>query len=80
VTDEKKVSDGPNGVRGYVLCICVYQNTNSKSAISIRTFNGSKTACFPCAVALASTWDQDLMEEVGREMAAQAKAKGVQYV
>jgi hypothetical protein len=49
------------------------------NTFSIRTFNGSKTACFPCAVALASTWDQDLMGDVGKEMAIQAKAKGVQY-
>ncbi|KAJ0418579.1 glycosyl hydrolase family 3 N terminal domain-containing protein [Aspergillus carlsbadensis] len=47
---------------------------------SSRTFNGSKTACFPCASALAATWDRNLVREIGSEMGRQAKAKGVHLV
>ncbi|KAH6712483.1 glycoside hydrolase superfamily [Leptodontidium sp. MPI-SDFR-AT-0119] len=46
----------------------------------IRTFNGSKTGCFPCASGLASTWDVDLLLEIGQEMGRQAKAKGAHLV
>ncbi|KAL2838660.1 beta-glucosidase precursor [Aspergillus pseudodeflectus] len=45
-----------------------------------RTFNGSKTGCFPCASALAASWDVDLLREIGSEMGRQAKAKGVHLV
>ncbi|KAL3471517.1 glycosyl hydrolase family 3 N terminal domain-containing protein [Aspergillus californicus] len=45
-----------------------------------RTFNGSKTGCFPCASALAASWDVDLLRDVGSEMGRQAKAKGVHLV
>mgnify|MGYP001330543506 CR=1 FL=1 len=47
---------------------------------SIKTFNGSKAPCFPCAVGVASTWDVGLLREIGQEMGRQAKTKGVQYV
>lgn len=44
-----------------------------------RFFLGLRTACFPCGTALAATWNKELLEEVGVQMASQAKVKGVQY-
>lgn len=39
-------------------------------------FGGATTACFPCSAALAATFDPELVEEVARAIASQAKAKG----
>ncbi len=59
-----KVSDGPNGARG------------SGSIV------GSKTsaACFPVGVALASSWDTDLIAQVGAALGQEAKTKGAQML
>ncbi|KIW93702.1 uncharacterized protein Z519_05016 [Cladophialophora bantiana CBS 173.52] len=45
-----------------------------------RTFQASPTTCFPCPIALASTWDVNLMKEIGTQMAGQAKAQGVHVI
>lgn len=37
---------------------------------------GPPSACFPCGTALAATWDVALVEEVGRHLAAETRAKG----
>lgn len=39
-------------------------------------FGGATTACFPCSAALAATFDPELVAEVARAIASQAKAKG----
>ncbi|MFM7534178.1 MAG: beta-glucosidase [Acidimicrobiales bacterium] len=43
-------------------------------------FGGVRSACFPCGEALAATWDLELASAVGREMAAEARAKGAAVV
>ncbi|TWU72046.1 hypothetical protein ED733_002213 [Metarhizium rileyi] len=40
-------------------------------------FNGVRSACFPCGTALGSTFNQDLLEEVGQKMGEEALAKSV---
>ncbi len=59
-----KVSDGPNGARG------------------AGSFVGSSVtaACFPVGVALASSWDRDLIFEVGAALGQEAKTKGAQML
>ncbi|OQV01838.1 PA14 domain-containing protein [Cladophialophora immunda] len=42
-----------------------------------RTFQATSTTCFPCPIALAATWDVNLVKEIGTQMAGQAKAQGV---
>ena len=59
-----KVSDGPNGARG-----------------AGSPFGSSVTAaCFPVGVALASSWDRDLIEQVGAALGQEAKTKGAQML
>ncbi|KAK7215833.1 hypothetical protein V2G26_003836 [Clonostachys chloroleuca] len=38
-------------------------------------FNGTLSACFPCGTALGSTFNQGLLEQAGRLMGEEAKAK-----
>jgi beta-glucosidase len=55
-----KVTDGPNGARG-----------------GRRSFAGEPTSvCFPVGIALASTWNTELVERVGRALGEEAKTKG----
>src|SRR5262245_10045755 len=59
-----KVSDGPNGVRG-----------------SGPLVGGTMTsACFPAAISLASTWDTNLVEQIGGALGDEAKTKGANLV
>jgi beta-glucosidase len=41
---------------------------------------GVKAACFPAEISLASTWNSDLVERVGRALAREAKLKGAQVL
>jgi beta-glucosidase len=41
---------------------------------------GVKATCFPAEIALASTWDTDLVERVGQALAHEAKMKGAQLL
>lgn len=41
-----------------------------------RFFNGIPAACFPSSTALGSTWDVDLLSQVGRLLGKESKAKG----
>ncbi|KAK1623790.1 family 3 glycoside hydrolase [Colletotrichum phormii] len=41
-----------------------------------RFFNGVPAACFPCGTGLAATWDASLLQEAGRLMSLEARAKG----
>ncbi|KAF2270734.1 hypothetical protein CC78DRAFT_140767 [Lojkania enalia] len=38
--------------------------------------NGTPAALFPCGISLAATWNMDLMEEVGRHLGDETKARG----
>lgn len=59
-----KVSDGPNGVRGGGGFI-----------------GGAVTsACFPVGIALAATWNTELVEQVGRALGEEAHTKNAQMV
>ncbi|WVW87104.1 hypothetical protein I302_109161 [Kwoniella bestiolae CBS 10118] len=40
-------------------------------------FEGVPAACFPCATGLASTWDVELVSEVGVALGDECRAKGV---
>ena len=39
--------------------------------------SGEPSACFPCAISVGSTWNLELVNELGKELAKEAKAKGV---
>ena len=39
-------------------------------------FTGPASACFPCGVSLAASFDPALVEEVGRALGDEARAKG----
>src|SRR5512135_3601497 len=44
-------------------------------------FNSSvKATCFPAEISLASTWNTDLLERVGKALAGEAKTKGAQVL
>ena len=38
--------------------------------------SGVTSACFPCGTALAATWDQAIVERVGKALGEETKAKG----
>ncbi|GME48794.1 Periplasmic beta-glucosidase precursor [Neofusicoccum parvum] len=38
--------------------------------------NGTPAALFPCGISLAATWNLDLMEEVGKHLGDETKARG----
>lgn len=53
-------------------------STSSVKGASLQ--NPVTTACFPNTNALGATWDKDLIEEMGRSVAAQGKYKSAQVV
>ncbi len=59
-----KVTDGPNGARGG------------------DSFAGGNmtSACFPVGIALASTWNPDLIEQVGQALGEETQTKGAQIL
>ncbi|KAJ4355204.1 hypothetical protein N0V95_003164 [Ascochyta clinopodiicola] len=38
--------------------------------------NGTPAALFPCGISMASTWNLDMMEEMGRHLGEECKARG----
>jgi beta-glucosidase len=42
--------------------------------------NGTKSAAFPCAIALGATWNPDFIYETGEALAAEARAKGARIL
>lgn len=42
-----------------------------------RFFNGVPSACLPCSTALGSTWDVELLEQIGELLGDEAREKGV---
>jgi beta-glucosidase len=55
-----KVTDGPYGARG------------GRSSVA----RGPTSACFPVSIALASTWNTELVERVGQALGEEARTKG----
>lgn len=45
-------------------------------ARGVASSGGPTSACFPAGVALAATWDPDLVERVGKALAEETRAKG----
>lgn len=62
------VSDGPHGLRAL------------PDARDLAVHGALPATCFPTAVSLASTWDVDLVREVGRAIGTEALALGVDVV
>lgn len=54
-----KVTDGPNGARG--------EGSSAKQKTT--------AACFPVGIALAATWNRDLLHQVGAALAEEARTK-----
>ncbi|HEU4389249.1 MAG TPA: glycoside hydrolase family 3 N-terminal domain-containing protein, partial [Blastocatellia bacterium] len=42
-------------------------------------YTGEGSTAFPMSIGLASTWDRDVMQQVGRVISAEARAHGVHY-
>ncbi|GAA2398175.1 glycosyl hydrolase [Catellatospora methionotrophica] len=59
------VADGPHGLR------------KELSTGQVQLGQSVPATCFPTAAAMASTWDPDLIEQVGRALGAEARAEGV---
>src|SRR4051795_8606642 len=61
-----RMNDGPHGMR-------VQLGNNDHLGLG----SSEPSTCFPTAVTLASSWDEDLVAEVGRAVALEARALGV---
>ncbi|MCT9137587.1 glycoside hydrolase family 3 C-terminal domain-containing protein [Streptomyces violarus] len=60
------LSDGPHGVR-----------RQRQDADHLGLYDSERATCFPPAVALASSWDPDLVGRVGEALGREARALGV---
>lgn len=59
----------------------LWQTADSTSAVKGANLgNPLATACFPNTAAMAATWDRDLIFEMGKAVAGQARFKGAQIV
>lgn len=61
-----RMSDGPHGLR-----------TQDGGEISIQEERAEKSVCFPAACATASSFDRELLEELGKELGEEARGLGV---
>ncbi|WP_155373898.1 glycoside hydrolase family 3 C-terminal domain-containing protein [Catellatospora vulcania] len=59
------VSDGPYGLR------------KERSTEQVQLGDSVPATCFPTSAGMASTWDPELIEQVGRALGAEARAEGV---
>src|SRR5205823_9572436 len=59
-----KVSDGPNGARG----------GGSFAGGSVTS------ACFPVGIALAASWNTELVEQIGQALGQETKSKGAHFL
>ncbi|WP_144123851.1 glycoside hydrolase family 3 C-terminal domain-containing protein [Catellatospora sichuanensis] len=59
------VSDGPYGLR------------KEHATEQVQLGDSVPATCFPTSVGMASTWDPELIEQVGRALGAEARAEGV---
>lgn len=58
-----------------------YQTADSISGIRPTEFDSSlTTACFPNTACIASTWNIELLKEMGHELTSQAKLKNAQII
>lgn len=69
--EDKKIpsimlSDGPNGLR-----------KQEAAEDHLGLSQSAEATCFPCAAAMASSWDVDLLREVGRALGDECLAQGV---
>ena len=60
------VTDGPHGIR-----------KQSETSGDLDIDNAIPATCFPTAAGLASTWDPELMTEIGRALGRECRAMGV---
>lgn len=60
------MTDGPHGLR-----------KQSSDPDHVGLHESVPATCFPSGVTLASTWDRDLLEEIGRALGEEARAEGV---
>lgn len=63
------MTDGPNGVR-------MQEGTNDRFGLN----ESARATCFPTGSCLASSWDTDLLYEVGAAIGREAKAKKVSLI
>ncbi|MDU0968833.1 MAG: glycoside hydrolase family 3 C-terminal domain-containing protein [Actinomycetaceae bacterium] len=63
--DGYMVTDGPHGLRK--------QNSDAVDSL----YDSVPATCFPTAAGLASTWDRDLLVEVGRALGKETRAESV---
>jgi len=63
------LSDGPHGLR-----------FQADAADQLGMSGSEPSTCFPTAVTIASAWDEELAEEIGRALAGEARALGVDVV
>jgi beta-glucosidase len=63
-----KMADGPMGVRSWLGSSAVTSAANADAKI--------ETTAFPSGIAMASTWDTDLVQREGRAIAQEIKALG----
>lgn len=63
------LSDGPHGLR-----------VQAASSDQLGLGRSHPATCFPTAVTLASSWDEELVAEVGRAIGAEARVQGVGVV
>ena len=61
--------DGPHGLR---------KQEHASDMLGVH--KSREATCFPSEVTMADTWDQDLMQEVGKAVAEEAKAQNVDVV
>jgi len=59
-----KVSDGPNGARG--------GGSFAGGSVS--------SACFPVGIALAASWNTELVEQIGQALGQETKSKGAHFL
>ncbi len=62
------------------LNIPAFKMTDGPNGARGDAVSGETAACFPVGVALASTWNAALIEEVGRALGQEAKSKGAQVL
>ena len=65
-----KLSDGPHGVRAQT----------KEDANHMGLGASAPATCFPTGAALASSWDRDLLAQVGRAVGLEARALGIQVI
>ena len=65
-----RLADGPHGLR--------VQDDNNADHLGLE--RSLPATCFPPAVTLASSWDPELVEEVGAALALEARSQGVQVI